>query len=121
MHDNVLQCSMWNMINYPFCLCDCLKGHSDIYLDHVCTFITDKYHVGGETILSTDYAGVNVSFYSHCVRLYLPKIAKVTLEKHIMGLFTFIMQVFEHQNKEYKECFVKFTNKKRNICIQVMK
>ena len=42
---SLLQCSMWNRLNYPFALCDCLKGHGVIYPDHVCTFITDEDHV----------------------------------------------------------------------------
>ena len=31
------------------------------------------------------------------------------------------MQGFEHRNKESKTCFVKFTNKKGNVCTQVLK
>ena len=44
---NLLQCSMWNRANYPFALCDCLKGRGVIYPDHACTFITDEEHPQG--------------------------------------------------------------------------
>ena len=38
-----------------------------------------------------------------------------------MGLGIFTMQGFEHRNKESKTYFFKFTNKKGNVCIQVLK
>ena len=47
-------------------------------------------------------------------------IAKRTLKKHGMGLGIFTMQGFEHRNKESKICFIKLTNKKGNVCIQVL-
>ena len=45
----------------------------------------------------------------------------MTLEKHNMGLGIYTMQGYEHSNKERKMCFVKFTNKKGNVCTQVLK
>ena len=42
------------------------------------------------------------SFYLHCLRFYTPKMAKITFERHGLGLGIFTMQGFERRNKESK-------------------
>ena len=78
------------------------KASYQAKLDKFVLDLKEFYLLGSETFLSTNYAGDEENFYSHCVRFYLPKIAEVTLEKHNMGLGIFTMQGFEHRNKESK-------------------
>ena len=112
---------LWNVI-IPFLNITYIddKASYQTKLDKFVSDLKKFYLVGGETFLSTNYAGDEENFHAHCVRFFLPKIAEVTLEKHNMGLGIFTMQGFEHRNKESKMCFLKFT-KKGNVCIQVMK
>ena len=56
------------------------------------------YKSGKETYMS----GGNVPSYFHIFRFYMPQIAKVTYEKHKLGLGIFNMQGFERRNKESK-------------------
>jgi hypothetical protein len=63
----------------------------------------DTYHAGGEE-----------SFYFHCLRFYLPKIATITLNRHKLGLGIFTMQGFERRNKESKNMIKKATTLNRN-------
>ena len=117
--DEVLM--LWNVI-IPFLNITYIddKASYQTKLDKFVSDLKKFYLVGGETFLSTNYAGDEENFHAHCVRFFLPKIAEVTLERHNMGLGIFTMQGFEHRNKESKMCFLKFT-KKGNVCIQVMK
>ena len=113
---------LWHVIT-PFLTITYIddKASYQAKLDKFVSDLKKFYLIGSETFLSTNYAGDEENYYSHCVRFYLPQMAKVTLEKHNMGLGIFTMQGFEHRNKESKTCFVKFTNKKGNVCIQVTK
>ena len=56
--------------------------------------------------------GGNETFYLHCLRYYMPKRAKDTLEKHKLGLGIFTMQGFERHNKESKNTLKRFCNGK---------
>ncbi len=50
----------------------------------------------------------NVSFYFHCLQFYLPCIAKITFERHHVGLGLFTMQGYKHRNKESKNTINRF-------------
>ena len=75
------------------------------------------YTIGGKTFLTEDVTkpGGDETFYMHCLRFYMPKLAKETLEKHKLGLGIFTMQGFERRNKESKNTLKRFCNGKGNI------
>ena len=78
------------------------------------------YVVGAKKILSTQYVGDEENFYSHCLRFYMPVIARKTFEDHGTGLGIVTMQGFEHRNKESRRHFNRHTNKKGNVSLKVM-
>ena len=63
----------------------------------------------------TERMGDDETFYMHVLRFYLPKIARVTFDKHGLGLGIFTMQGFERRNKESKNTLKRFTNCKGNV------
>ena len=75
------------------------------------TFLTKNAHSPGD----------DETFYLHCLRFYLPPIAKTTLEKHNLGLGIFTMQGFERRNKESKNAFKRFSNGKHNVVLSNLK
>ena len=76
------------------------------------------YIVGAKTFLTDKVKGDRENFYSHCLRYYLPKIAHELFELHGVGLGVFTMQGFERRNKESKNTFKRFNNRKGNILRQ---
>ena len=59
-------------------------------------------------------------FYFHCLRFYMPRIAKQIYEKYHLGLGIFNMQGFERRNKESKNMLLKYsTNNKKSPKILV--
>ena len=80
------------------------------------------YKVGSYTFLTqSSFVGDRETFYSQALRLYLPMYVHITFTKHVTGLDIFTMQGFDHRNKESKRNFMKHTNKKGNIYLQVIK
>ena len=75
------------------------------------------YKVGSESFLTKDKRnpGGDETFYMHCLRFYLPKIARTTLDKDGYGLGIFTMQGYERRNKESKNTLQRFCNGKRDI------
>ena len=57
----------------------------------------------------------------HCLRFYLPHIAKETLKEHNLGLGVFTMQGFEHQNKISKRVWNRFNNHTKKVLVQNLK
>ena len=55
----------------------------------------------------------NESFYHHCMRFYLPRIAEKTYNRHKLGLGVFNMQGFERRNKESKNTLHRFSTMNR--------
>ena len=53
------------------------------------------------------------SFYMHCLRFYMPKIAEITFDRHKLGLGIFTMQGFERRNKESKNTIKRFSTTNR--------
>ena len=80
--------------------------------------VKDLYKYGKNTYLrGNEY---DETFYFHCLAFYLPKLAKITFERHNLGLGIFTMQGFERRNKESKNCFKRFTtNNKKSDAILV--
>ena len=75
------------------------------------------YEVGEKTFLTKNPSnpGDDETFYLHCLRFYLPQIAKDTAQKFSLGLGVYTMQGFERRNKESKYTLRRFTNTKGNI------
>ena len=76
------------------------------------------YAVGAKTFLTNQVIGDRENFHSHRLRFYLPKIARNLLEEHGVGLGVFTMQGFERRNKESKNTFKRFNNRKGNVLRQ---
>ena len=80
------------------------------------------YASGSSTFLSDgNIVGRLETFYMHTLRFYIPKIAKITYDRHRLGVGTFSMQGFERRNKESKNCLKRFSNNKGNIVVPNMK
>ena len=50
----------------------------------------------------------------------MPQFAEMNFERHGMGLGIFIMQGYEHRNKESKVVFTNHANKKGNVVKQTI-
>ena len=98
----------------------------DTYLKKMDQFEVDLkkfYDVGSRTFLSTHGTenGMEETFYCHALRYYIPDIARITYERHSLGVGIFNMQGFERRNKESKNCMKRFTNNKGNVVVNNMK
>ena len=71
--------------------------------------VTSLYHFGAKNILKDN----DETFYFHCLRYYMPKLAQTTFEEVGLGLGVFGMQGFERRNKESKNTFKRFTTANR--------
>ena len=81
--------------------------------------LKDFYEVGGNSFLTKGgTSGDDETFYMHCLRFYLPDIAKKTLKDHNLGLGVFTMQGFEHQNKISKRLWNRFNNHTQKVLVQ---
>ena len=76
------------------------KGKMETFTNNLKQF----YTIGGRSFLTSNpsLVGNDETFYMHCLRFYLPKIAAHTLEIYKMGISIFTMQGFERRNKESK-------------------
>ena len=85
--------------------------------------VKEFYEIGKRTFLTKvqSQVGGDETFYLHCLRFYMPKIAKETLEKHKLGLGIFTIQGFEQRNKESKNTLKRFCNGKGDILLPNMK
>ena len=80
------------------------------------------YASGSSTFLSDgNIVGRLETFYMHTLRFYIPKIARITYDRHRLGVGIFSMQGFERRNKESKNCLKRFSNNKGNIVVPNMK
>ena len=78
------------------------------------------YAAGAQSFLSKKHIGDQENPYSHILRFYMPGFARQAFAKHGTGLGIFTMQGFEHRNKESKRNFLRHTNKKGNVLMQIM-
>ena len=67
------------------------------------------YNHGKKTFLQE-----NESFYMHCLRFYVPRLAEKTFRKHQLGIGIFNMQGFERRNKESKNTLKRFSTMNRD-------
>ena len=79
------------------------------------------YLAGKDIFLTRLTPGDSETFYQHVVRFYMPDIAKITFERHGLGVGIFTMQGFERRNKESKNTLGRFTNGKGNLLEQNLK
>ena len=79
------------------------------------------YEYGSKCFLTKNICGDQETFYMHCLRFYLPRIAKDTWSKHKLGIGVFTMQGYERRNKESKNTLRRFSNRRGNIVVPNMK
>ena len=65
--------------------------------------------------------GDEETLYMHALRFYIPVIAKVTFDRHGVGIGIFNMQGFERRNKESKNTLQRFSNNKGNMVVPNLK
>ena len=65
--------------------------------------------------------GGDETFYMHFLRFYILMIAEKTLRDHGLGVGIFTMQGFERRNKESKNVLRRFSNGRKNICVNNLK
>ena len=77
----------------------------------------DHYLIGNTTFLTGhNDTGDLETFYIHTIWFYTSQLANTTFERHTLGIGIFTMQGFEwRQNKESKDIYRQFTNKKSNL------
>ena len=92
----------------------------DAYAVFLCD-VKAFYSCGSNTFLTKDDTGDLENFYCHVLRFYMPQHARTTWERHKLGLGIFTMQGFERRNKESKNCFRRFTNKKGNFLVSTLR
>ena len=79
------------------------------------------YIIGAKTFFTKSTIGDEENFYSHYLRFYMLHIARELFESHVIGLGIFTMQGFERRNKESKNTFKRFNNRKGNMLVQNLK
>ena len=76
--------------------------------------ITEFYLVGSTSFMKRKLVGDSETYYLHCLRFYIPKLARQTWERHECGIGIYSMQGFERRNKESKSIMNKFNNNKQH-------
>ena len=76
--------------------------------------ITEFYHVGSTSFMKRKLVGDSETYYLHCLRFYISKLARQTWERHECGIGIYSMQGFERRNKESKSIMNKFNNNKQH-------
>ena len=100
------------------------KVNSD-YLEEVDKFerdVANFYEYGAKTFLSNRKGdeGGKESVYLHLLRFNIAQHARITYDRHKVGIGIFNLQAYERQNRHSKNQFVKHCNMKGNVCVQVM-
>ena len=94
------------------------------YMEELSKFRSDTkefYEYGADKFLTKTTKGNQEAFYSHTLRYYLPYIAEKKFHWHTLGLEIWTMQWFERRNKESKNVYNRFTNKKGNVLTSNLK
>ena len=78
------------------------------------------YNIGRLTFLTDKDEGDHETFYVHCLRFYIVPHAKITFDRHGVGIGIFTMQGFEHRNKESKHIYNCHNNNSGNMCHPTM-
>ena len=80
------------------------------------------YEAGENSFLQPkDVKGDGETFYCRTLCFYMLQFAKETWDKHRLGLGIYTMQGFERRNKESKNTFRRFTNKKGNCILSSLR
>jgi hypothetical protein len=83
-----------------------------------------QFYEYGRTTFLASKSGVIGSLetsYSHILRFNLAQLARITYQRHKVGIGVFTLQGYERRNKESKNVFVKHSNAKGNLCLHTMK
>ena len=70
---------------------------------------------------ATETEDTNENYYSHVLINYTVPMMEQTFKKYKMGMGIYSMQGIERRNKESKNCAVRFTNNRYNLCTSTMK
>ena len=96
---------------------DDYKNEMDSFESKLKLFFT----AGGKSYLTKGaVSGDDETFYMHCLRCYIPKIARTTFKDHHLGVGVFTMQGYERRHKETKQVFARHFNGKGNVQIQTL-
>ena len=88
---------------------DDYKNKMDTFESNLKIFFT----AGGKSFLTKwVVVGDDKKFCFHCLRFYIPKIAKETFKENHLGAGVFTMQGYERRNKETKRAYNRHTNGK---------
>ena len=121
LHNGLL---LWKKIT-PFLVMTTIENgpECEVKMNEFVENIKLFHEVGKRTFLTKSSADVggDETFHLHCLRFYMPRIAKETHEKHNLGLGIFTMQGFERRNKESKHTLKRFCNGKGDILQPNMK
>ena len=95
------------------------------YLEEVEVFKKNAkifYEAGKKSFLSNDtnIGGKEMS-YMHILRYITGPLAKLTYERHGVGIGVFTLKGYERRNTELKYIFVRHTNKLCNFLIQILR
>ena len=91
----------------------------DLYLKEIDTYVKNIvlfYKYGKNTIFTNTYINDRETFYLYCAKYHVPRIARNILDMLGCGVGIWIMQGFEHRNKESKFVYSNKTNGKGNYC-----
>ena len=115
---------LWHKIT-PFLVIHQIKDENK-YKEKMLAFNENlqKFYIAGKYTFLTKNAvsiGGDETFYLHCLKFYLPPIAKSTFEEHGLGLGIYTMQGFERRNKESKNVMNRFSNGVGNIVVSNLK
>ena len=90
-------------------------------IDEFVKNITKFYDVGSTSFMKHKRVGDHETYYLHCLRFYILKLARQTWETHECGIVICSIQGFERRNKESKNCMKKFNNNKQHIIPQSLR
>ena len=76
--------------------------------------VTKFYLVGSTTFMKANRLGDCQTYYLHCLRFYIPNLARETWGRHQCGIGIFSIQGFERRDKESKSIMNKFNNNKQH-------
>ena len=101
--------------------CGGVDGYKTM-IDSYVSNANELFEIGADSFLSDGTKiGEKESFYMHALKNYIPTMARITLERHRLGIGVFNMQGFERRNKESKNTLRRFSNMKGNIVMNNVK
>ena len=104
-----------------------LKGKVDNnYKKEIKTFeskVEEFYDYGANTFLmsANGEVGYYETSYMHILRFNLAELAKITYDRHKLGIGVFTLQGYERRNRESKFIYDRHCNNRGNLCYSTMK